>query len=164
MKIPRTGSKRGEYRVVKAGISLIAVLPLLTLLVACSATGPSLLQGDAGPAAPTADAATRATPVVVGRPARMFVFAALGAKCEPIDAPQITVTEPPGKGEISYRPNQSTTIAASAKGTCVGKPATGTAVYYNARAGAEGIDRFTMSAQAATGETVTRTFEVRIEP
>jgi hypothetical protein len=50
----------------------------------------------------------------------------------------------------------------SAQGTCIGQKATGTGVYYTARAGQEGSDRFQVSAKLASGETATRTFEVRI--
>lgn len=112
--------------------------------------------------APTADAAVRSTPVVPDRPARMFVFAGFGDKCEPLGAPEITITHPPAKGELSFVPGQETTIQASAQGTCIGQKTTGTGVYYTAHAGAKGRDRFQVTAKLASGETATRTFEVQI--
>ncbi len=122
-------------------------------------------QGGAAPLpadAPTADVAVRATPVVPGRPARVFVFAGFGDHCEPLAAPAITITAPPAKGDVSFKPGQETTIATSAQGTCLGHKTTGTGLYYTARAGQEGTDRFSVSAKLAGGETATRTFEVRI--
>ena len=101
-------------------------------------------------------------PVVPGRPARVFIFAGLDEKCEPIAAPQITITEPPAKGDVSFVPGQETTMQYSAKGTCVGRKTTGTGIYYTARAGQEGTDRFSVTAKLASGDTATRTFEVTI--
>lgn len=133
----------------------------------CSSTGPASVssagEGAAAQDAPTLDAATRSTPVVVGRPSRVFVFAGVGKSCEPIAAPDVTVTAPPAKGEISLQPGQETAIMSSARGTCLGSKATGTGVYYTARAGTAGTsDRFSVTARLASGETATRTFEVRI--
>ena len=113
-------------------------------------------------AAPTADAAVRSTPVVPGRAARVFVFAGFGDKCEAVAAPQITITAPPAKGEVTFVPGQDTTIQYSAQGTCIGQKTKGTGVYYTARAGQQGTDRFSIAAKLATGETASRTFEVRI--
>lgn len=101
-------------------------------------------------------------PVVPGRPARVFIFAGLDEKCEPIDAPQITVTAPPAKGDVSFASGQETTIQYSAKGTCVGRKTTGTGIYYTARAGQEGTDRFSIMAKLPSNDTATRTFEVTI--
>jgi hypothetical protein len=39
---------------------------------------------------------------------------------------------------------------------------TGTGVYYTARPGASGVDRFAVAAKLATGEMVSRSFEVTI--
>lgn len=110
----------------------------------------------------TNDAAVRTSPVVAGRRARVFIFAGLGDKCELLAAPQISVTQPPAKGDISFVPDQETMIQASAKGTCIGQKAKGTGVYYTARAGEAGADRFSVTARLASGETVTRSFEVTI--
>jgi hypothetical protein len=132
--------------------------------------GAAPLPGDApGPAAttaagaPTVDAAVRSTPVVPGRRARVFIFAGFGTKCEPVAAPKITITTPPAKGDITFVPGQETTIQSSAQGTCIGQKTQGTGVYYTARAGQKGTDRFALSAKLGTGETADRTFEVRIE-
>jgi hypothetical protein len=111
---------------------------------------------------PTADAAVRSTPVVPGRAARVFIFAGFGDKCEAVAAPQITITAPPAKGEVSFVPGQETTIQYSAQGTCIGQKTKGTGVYYTARAGQQGTDRFSIAATLASGETASRTFEVRI--
>ena len=108
------------------------------------------------------DVATRSTPVVVGRPSRVFVFAGFGKNCETVAEPQITVTAPPAKGGVSFQPGQETTIMSSAQGTCIGQKARGTGVYYTARSGATGNDRLTVTAKLATGEASTRTFDVRI--
>jgi hypothetical protein len=106
--------------------------------------------------------AVRKTPVVAGRPARVFIFAGVGDNCEALAAPDITITSPPAKGDVSFRPDQETTIKTSTQGTCVGSAAKGTGVYYTARAGENGTDRFSVAATLASGETAARTFEVRI--
>jgi hypothetical protein len=124
--------------------------------------GTAPLPIDATALTPTVDAAVRNTPVIAGRPARVFIFAGLGDKCEQLAAPQITVTNPPAKGELSFVPGQETTIAASARGTCTGQKGKGTGVYYTAHAGQKGTDRFSVVAKLASGETATRTFEVNI--
>jgi hypothetical protein len=125
--------------------------------------GAAPLPGDA-PAAgvPTADAAVRSAPVVPGRAARVFIFAGFGDKCEAVAAPEITITSPPAKGEVTFVPGQETTIQHSAQGTCIGQKTKGTGIYYTARAGQQGTDRFSIAAKLATGETASRTFEVRI--
>jgi hypothetical protein len=72
------------------------------------------------------------------------------------------VLTPPAQGDISLRPGQETTIAASSAGTCGGRSVTGTGVYYTAREGAAGTDRFTVEARLPSGETTRRNFEVTI--
>ncbi len=119
----------------------------------------SLGPSDAGQAV---DTAVRTMPVVAGRPARVFIFAGLGDKCEPLAAPEITITGPPAKGDVTFVPGQETTIAYPAQGTCTGRKSTGTGVYYTARAGEAGADRFSVSAKLASGESAVRMFEVRI--
>jgi hypothetical protein len=99
---------------------------------------------------------------VPGRPARVFIFAGFGDRCEEVPAPQLTVTQTPMKGDVSFVPGQDTVIQASARGTCIGQHARGTGVYYTAHAGQTGTDRFAVSAKLATGEAATRVFEVRI--
>ncbi|HEY8247088.1 MAG TPA: hypothetical protein VIG38_07385 [Hyphomicrobium sp.] len=149
---------------VRPGPAAVILAVTLVGVAGCSGIGTqdgaAPLPGD--PPAPAADAAVRATPVVPGRRARVFVFAGFGKQCEPVAAPEITVTEPPAKGDLSFVPGQETTIQYSAQGTCIGQKTQGTGVYYTARAGQRGSDRFAVAAKLASGETATRTFEVRI--
>ena len=58
--------------------------------------------------------------------------------------------------------NQQTSIGSWTQGTCIGRAATGTGLYYTAREGADGTDRFSVSATLAGGKTITRMFEVTI--
>jgi len=116
------------------------------------------------PATPTSTlpAGTRTAPVVPGRPGRVFIFAGVDKACAALPEPQVQVSKPPAKGDISFKPGQATTIAASASGTCLGSKATGTGVYYTARPGTSGADSFALTAKLATGETMTRDFTVTI--
>jgi hypothetical protein len=141
---------------------LSAVFAIAALLASCSANGPASNSALDPTPAPTQDAATRAQPVVVGRPSRVFIMAGFGAKCEPVSAPTLTITESPKQGDISFVVGQDTTIAASVQGTCVGQKAKGTGIYYTARAGAQGSDTFAVKAVLASGETSTRAFQVTI--
>jgi hypothetical protein len=141
---------------------LVAALAL-TISSGCSTQAPGVGQGETAQPPPTLDAATRSTPVVVGRPSRVFVFAGFGKNCEPVAEPKIAVVAPPAKGDVSLQPGQETTIMSSAQGTCIGTRARGTGVYYTARPGSAGsADRFSVTATLATGESSTRTFDVRI--
>lgn len=156
---------------------LVFLAPALAILAlaACSgqptvdaASSPQITTapGTAAPGAaappPTADAAVRGTPVVVGRPARVFIMAGVGKNCEMLPAPQITVTVSPTQGDVTFVPDQPTTIQTTAKGTCLGQPAKGTGIYYTARQGATGADRFSVTAALASGESASRSFEVKI--
>jgi len=149
------------------------------LLASCSATTPPAADTQSaeqagqpsGPPQQATNAAAnetsepagvRTSPVVPGRPGRVFIFAGVDNACAPLPAPQITIARPPAKGDISFRQGQETTIAASAAGTCQGAKATGTGVYYTARAGTAGPDNFQLVAKLATGETMTRDFTVSI--
>ena len=114
---------------------LIRAAGLTTILTLAACSGSTVPQPVAEADVPTKDAATRTTPVVAGRPARVFVFAGWDEACTALAAPQVTVTNPPSQGEITFRPGQQTTIAASAGGTCAGRTVAGTGVYYSARAG-----------------------------
>ncbi len=135
------------------------------ILAGCSAQGPQLpSDATALGSAPTQDAATRTEPVVPGRPGRVFIFAGLGENCEQLPMPQITVDQAPAQGVLTYRSGQTTTIAASKSGKCIGKTATGTGVYYTAREGATGTDTFALTARLISGESLTRTFTVTIAP
>lgn len=133
--------------------------PLVACFVAgCSGQAPSISSG--GTAA--GDVAVRSAPVVAGRPARVFIFAGLGDACDQLPPPQVTVTTAPTKGDISFVPGQETKIETSVKGTCIGRTAKGTGVYYTARADAKGSDTFSVTAKLGSSETATRTFEVSI--
>ena len=112
--------------------------------------------------APTNDTAVRKKPVVPGRRARVFIFTAIGDNCETLPAPTLTIAAAPQKGDLSFEFGQKTTIKTSGKGTCIGKTANGTGVYYTARIGHSGTDRFAVTAKLKSGETATRKFEVRI--
>ncbi len=131
----------------------LAVLPALT---GCSSSDPN-----AGAAPPQAEAGVRQTPVVAGRRARVFVMAGFGAQCESLPAPNLTVTLAPQKGDVSFEPDQETTVNTSASGTCIGQRVLGTGIYYTARPGQTGGDTF--SVQAELGGSVTeRSFAVEI--
>ncbi len=104
----------------------------------------------------------RTTPVVPGRPGRVFVFAGVDEACQSLPAPELKITRAPAKGEVTFKPGQPTTIALSAGGTCKDVAVTGTGVYYTARAGTSGDDAFAVSARLAGGETMMRDFEVKI--
>lgn len=149
------------------GVRLRRFLCLLSLALlagagGCSGQGANIAALQSPTSAPPTDVAVRSAPVVPGRRARVFIFAGLGDTCEPLAAPEIAITQPPAKGEVTFVPGQETTIQYSAKGTCIGQTATGTGVYYTARDGSEGTDRFAVSAKLASGETVNRAFEVTI--
>jgi hypothetical protein len=139
---------------------IVLSIALLAVAGGCSAvTNPGFTATQPGQ---TSDVAVRSMPVVPGRKARVFIFAGLGDKCEPLAAPEISITKQPAKGDVSFVPGQDTTIAYSARGTCLGQKAAGTGVYYTAREGADGTDSFAVSAKLASGETVSRAFEVTI--
>lgn len=127
-------------------------MPINTTALTTSSTGGAEQQ-----AAPV-----RGTPVVAGRPARVFIVTGFKEKdCAPL-APQLTVTSPPKMGNVSFKPNQSTTVQFSASGKCMGKVMPGTGIYYTARAGAVGVDTFTVSAATGSSEPATKTFQVRV--
>lgn len=152
----RTQTCRPHARALHAAVLALA----LAGMAGCSSVGS---QGESAPLPGDGPAvAVRSTPVVPGRRARVFIFAGFGDNCEPVAPPKITISEPPAKGDVSFVPGQETTIQSSARGTCIGKKTKGTGIYYTARAGKEGRDRFSISARLASGETAARTFEVRI--
>lgn len=158
----RRGGPRGvdarQMRLVGIGFAIA----LGTGLAGCSGQGANIatLQPGGGSASPAV--AVRTQPVVPGRRARVFIFAGLGDKCEQLPAPEISITQPPAKGDVTFVPGQETTIQYSAKGTCVGQKATGTAVYYTAWVAAQGVDTFVVTAKLGSGETATRSFEIAI--
>ena len=144
-------------------IRILKPLPVIaaSLLAACSNSGSHGGLSSSLPSV-TQDAATRSAPVVAGRRARVFIFAGLGNTCEPLPPPEVAILQQPSKGALSLVTNQETTILTSTQGTCTGRVAKGMAVYYTAREGTEGTDRFAVSATLSKGEAVTRTFEVTI--
>lgn len=137
-----------------------AVVLISALVAGCSGSGPNApLTTETGN---TPDVAVRSTPVVPGRPGRVFVMAGIGKSCEPLGEPQITIDQAPQKGDVSFTPGQETTIQYSLSGACTGVRTSGTGIYYTARQGATGTDRFSITARMADGTVATRSFEVRI--
>lgn len=134
-----------------AGLALV-----LATAAGCSSNPPP----NAG-AAPAETEGARNSPVVAGRRARVFVMAGFGERCESLPAPSITVTEAPAKGEVSFEPGQETTVNTSATGTCIGQRVSGTGIYYTARPGQTGADRFSITAELG-GSVTQRTFAVEI--
>lgn len=132
-----------------------------TVAGGCSSTPNAPIQTSAV-ATPPVTEPVRGTPIVPGRPARLYVMAGFReADCGPL-TPEIKVTVPPAKGEVSLRPNQGTTIQHSASGRCLGRQITGTGIYYTATKGQTGADRFTITATPPNGSPVTRIFNVTI--
>ncbi|MGE5265934.1 MAG: hypothetical protein ACM3L9_01070, partial [Deltaproteobacteria bacterium] len=139
------GLLRSSFHWFSMPVLLRAMAVLAGLLISACTSSPdpaSVATADQ----PTQDAATRTAPVVPGRPARVFVFAGWDSSCAATAFPTVTVVKQPLQGEISLRPGQETTIAASAAGTCAGRSVAGTGVYYTAREGATGTDRFSVEA------------------
>jgi hypothetical protein len=129
---------------------------------ALSAAALSVAFAAAAPVASAQDNATRSTKVVPERPARVFVMAGFGDDCKPTPAPQISIDKQPGKGSVSLREGQVTTIQYSASGKCIGARIPGTGIYYTATKGARGSDTFAISARLTSGEVATRSFTVEI--
>lgn len=115
-----------------------------------------------GPQVGAQETGVRGTKVVPERAARVFVMAAFGTTCEPLAAPTIRIDKAPGKGSVSFREGQMTTIQSSGSGQCVGAKVPGTGIYYTAAKGATGTDSFTITATLPTGEISTRSFTVGI--
>lgn len=111
---------------------------------------------------PSQSGGVRAQAFVPGRPGRVFIFAGVDVACRPLPAPDVTVTRAPAKGDVSLRPGQETTLAASVGGTCIGAKTNGTGVYYTPRIGTSGGDSFTVSGRLVSGETMTREFAIEI--
>lgn len=126
-----------------------------------SSTGGPRTSGGTYRPAPLGDG-VRSLSMVPGRAGRVFIFAGVDGACQPLAEPQLSVARAPAKGDISFRQGQTTRIAASAGGTCLGVSAPGTGVYYTARAGTSGADSFSVTARLASGETMTRDFSVQI--
>jgi hypothetical protein len=117
---------------------------------------------DTGAGADAAAPGTRSEAVVPGRPARVFIFAGVDKSCASLPAPELQIVTPPAKGDVSFRPGQDTTMAASLSGYCTGAKAKGTGVYYTARDGTSGTDTFAVTARLQSGEEMRREFQVKI--
>ena len=146
------------------GLSLAACSPSATNGVDVAVPGPAsaTVTNESVPGAGNPALGVRNMGIVPGRPARVFIFAGVDQNCASLPEPQLEVTKPPAKGDVSFRPGQATKLAATASGTCIGAKATGTGVYYTAREGTSGIDRFSVVARLASGETMARDFDVMI--
>lgn len=150
---------------MKNGIFLSVACAAVILSACAQSTAPginttALTTSSTGEAA--AGALVRGTPVVAGRPARVFIMVGFKEKdCAPV-VPQVTVSTPPAKGTVSFRPNQSTMVQFSASGKCTGKSLPGTGIYYTARPGTTGEDQFTVTASIGNGPPSTKTFRIRV--
>ena len=129
------------------------------MLAGCSSSDPG--SNAAANAPGSAGDGVRRDPVVAGRRSRVFVMAGFGEKCESLATPNLTVTQPPQKGDVSFEPGQETTVNNSATGTCIGQRVTGTGIYYTARPGQTGQDSFAVEAELG-GSVTQRTFSVEI--
>lgn len=150
-----------EQKPVTALHVLAGALFFGVMLGACASGVSPTTTGSTTPS-DNAGGSKRSTPVVAGREARMYVMAGFREKdCAPV-TPDIQVTTPPGKGEVTLKPGQTTTVQFSNSGACTGKEVPGTGIYYTARKGQTGPDSFTISATAGSGTPTMRTFNVEI--
>jgi hypothetical protein len=148
--------------VLVAGVAVVGCSTTPTLTMPNLAAPVSGVTTGALPAGNKAAAPVRGTPVVADRPARVFVWAGFKEKdCSPVPA-TVTVAKQPGKGTVSFRDNQTTTVQYSQSGKCIGQRMQGTGVYYTAGKGKEGVDTFSVTATTPTGQTLSRSFQVRI--
>jgi hypothetical protein len=128
--------------------------------VRLSASAVLLVLGALPAAAQDTPQSTRVSP---GGTTRVYIMAAFNDQCQTSGTAEIELIAPPAKGTMSLRPGQTTTVASSRTGSCIGARVQGTGVYYTARADAAGADNFTIRAKLPTGETAERTFVLRIE-
>lgn len=128
------------------------------------AVGAAVLGGALLLAGATLQAAAqeRGAKVVPDRPARVFVMAGFDTACKSLTPVQISIDKQPAKGAVTLREGQETTVQYSLSGTCIGSRIKGTGIYYTAKAGAAGMDTFTVTARLGSGETASRTFNVAI--
>ena len=140
----------------------LLVLPLIGLLGACApeTVTNALSTGTVVPE--SVGAPVRGTQAIPGRPARVYVMAALEPGCVGGKAPVINIERTPTKGTVTFQPRQETTIQFSKSGSCVGQRVLGTGIYYTARAGEKGADSFTIRADTGDGGPVSQTFNVQI--
>ena len=122
----------------------------------------NLTTSSTGTTETTPPAAARGTPVVVGKPSRLYVMVGFKEKdCAPVE-PQISVTTPPGKGTVTLKPGEQAAVQFSTSGKCTGKVLPGTGIYYSANKGATGTDTFTVTASTGPGQSAVRSFNVRV--
>ncbi len=139
---------------------MLAVL-LALALGACAQSQSLAIQTASVPPVSKAEA-VRGTPVVSGRPARVYIMAGFKeADCSPVN-PTMQVTQPPKMGTVTFKPGQATTIDHSGSGKCKGAKLLGTGIYYTAAPGATGADSFVVSATTGTGAPTTKAFTVRV--
>ncbi|MFV0296766.1 MAG: hypothetical protein ACK5JT_11685, partial [Hyphomicrobiaceae bacterium] len=120
---------------------LIATMAGIALLGACS-TGQQLSLPTASIPQAASSEPTRGTPVVSGRPARLYILAGFKeADCSAV-TPIITVTKQPRLGQVTLKPGQSTSIEHSVSGKCTGQKMLGTGIYYTAAQGKTGAVSF----------------------
>jgi len=92
----------------------------------------------------------------------MFVWAGFSEKDCSALTPTFAVVQAPAKGDVSFKPDQTTTIRHSNSGNCIGANLAGTGIYYTARNGMAGDDAFSVTATTPDGSTATKTFSVRV--
>lgn len=110
-----------------------------------------------------AHAAGKSTHIKPGAPSRVFVMAGFTPDCAFKGFPDMQLDQAPGKGQVSFKTGEATTIQYSLSGNCVGKQVQGTGIYYTPVAGQTGEDTFTVTGRLGTGEPATRTFSVIID-
>lgn len=140
-----------------AGMAMI-----LAMLPGCAAPDTSATTTAAG-AVPVAETgAQRKTPVVAGRPARVYIWAGFDEATCAARTPALAVAVPPTNGTVTFKPGQSTKIEHSRSGKCIGQTLPGTGIYYTAKPGATGRDQFSVTATLPNEAPVTQNFTVTI--
>jgi hypothetical protein len=141
---------------------LLSLCPALLLVAGCAQTPITSNVQTGSVKADLEPGAKRSTPVVPGRPARMYVMVGFSKDCRPMD-PGVRVERAPTKGTITFKTGQTTFIQQSSSGNCVGQSLPGTGIYYTAQPGATGEDSFSVVAASAAGGNVSRSFRVQIQ-
>lgn len=107
--------------------------------------------------------AGRGTRVKADTSTRVFVMAGFAPDCSFKGFPDMQVSAAPTKGQVSFKPGETTTVQYSLSGNCVGTAVQGTGIYYTPEPGQSGEDTFTVTGKLGTGEPATRTFSVIID-
>ncbi len=110
-----------------------------------------------------ASEAGRGTRVKTDTPTRVFVMAGFAPDCSFKGFPDMQVSAAPTKGQVSFKPGETTTVQYSLSGNCVGTAVQGTGIYHTPAPGQTGEDTFTVTGKLGTGEPATRTFSVIID-